>query len=90
LAAAVGAEHGDVLLDDWGADPTPQLVVNEADDPYVPPLDITVFDGRPLALTPARTALHALHRRQITGDQPVGVGLPRDRLDARAYHRDTP
>jgi hypothetical protein len=39
------------LLDTWGHDPTPLLVANGADDPYVPQDDIIVFDNRSHTLT---------------------------------------
>ncbi len=35
------------LLGDWGSDPTPLLLANGADDPYVPAIDTTMFEDRP-------------------------------------------
>jgi esterase FrsA len=35
------------LLGGWGATPTPLFVANGANDPYVPPSDTTMFEGRP-------------------------------------------
>ena len=56
------------LLGNWGPNPTPLLVVNVADDPYVPPSDITMFQDRPNAvvrLEPGATHCAAEKAREI-------------------------
>jgi esterase FrsA len=58
------------LLDDWGPDPVPLLVVNGADDPHVPQRDSTLFESRP------ETVVHLVGEATHCAGEKLGEVIP--------------